>query len=250
MAERINLDLHLEVIPDHAGPHYGTIWATIMQNSLTEEQAVQALNDLWSQAHVDRIQRWEQQTIDDANAAEEAQRVAIEEERCRVEQEQQERDAQQQVETETKKQEMKDFDDNAMVGNYISPRPAQYAIRRIKDFEFVELWYFTSEGCIDTLQHQHTQNDDTFGLSKMDGMVTLKSVLSLKALKNIVPDTELTFRQMSMAKNTLIPSMSRYEWTEKAIQVFAQFWTQLEVHPFQQWEHGERVLLVYQAHVH
>ena len=35
----------------------------------------------------------------------------------------------------------------------------------------------------DTLQHQHTQNNNTFGLSKADGMVTLKSVSSLKASK-------------------------------------------------------------------
>ena len=75
MAERINVNPHFEVIPDHAGPHYGIICATLTQNGLTEEQAVQALNDLWSQAHNEWIQRWEQQTINDANAAEEAQRV-------------------------------------------------------------------------------------------------------------------------------------------------------------------------------
>jgi hypothetical protein len=37
---------------------------------------------------------------------------------------------------------MKDFDDNTTVGNYIAPRPAQYALRRIEDFEYAELWYF------------------------------------------------------------------------------------------------------------
>ena len=80
MAERIILNPHLEIMPDHAGPHYGAICAMLIQNSLTEEQAVQPLNDSWSQAHNNHVQRWEQQTIDDANAAEEAQQVALEEE--------------------------------------------------------------------------------------------------------------------------------------------------------------------------
>ena len=119
-----------------------------------------------------------------------------------------------------------------MVGNYIAPRPAQYAIQQIEDFEFVELWYFTTEGCADALQHQYTQNDNTFCLSKADSMLTLKSVSSLKTSKNVIPDAELTFWQMSMAKNTLIPLMNKYDWTEKSIRAFAQFWTQLEVHLF------------------
>ena len=139
---------------------------------------------------------------------------------------------------------------NAMVGNYIAPRPSQYAIHWIEEFKFIELWYFTPKGCMDALQHQHTQNDNAFGPSKTDGLVSLKSVSSLKASRNIVPDAKLSFQQMSMAKNALIPLMNKYEWTDKAIQVFAQFWTQLEVHTFRQWEYREKALLVYQAHIH
>ena len=193
MAGRINLNPHLEFILDHAGPHYGAICTTLTLNGLTEEEAIQVLNDLWTQAHNKQIQRWEQQVINDT--AEEQQRVQLE---------QQEREVQQQVEPEAKKQNMKDFDNNTMVGNYIAPRPSQYAICCIEDFKFVELWYFTSEGCADTLQNQHTQDDGTFGLSKTDSMVTLKLVSSLKASKNVVSDTELSFWQMSMAKNVLI----------------------------------------------
>jgi len=56
------------------------------------------------------------------------------------------------------------------VGNYIAPRPAQYALRRIEDFEYIELWYLTTEGCSDATQHQLTQHDDAFGLAKVDNM--------------------------------------------------------------------------------
>ena len=125
---------------------------------------------------------------------------------------------------EKKKAKMRDFDDAITVGNYIAPRPAQYALRRIEDFEYVELWYFTPEGCSDATQHQLAQYDDAFGLTKVDDMVALKSVSSLKASKNVVPDAELSFRQMSMAKNAFIPLMSNYHWSAKAINAFSPCW--------------------------
>jgi hypothetical protein len=144
---------------------------------------------------------------------------------------------------------MKDFDDMTTVGSFIAPRPAQYALRRIEDFEYVELWYLTPEGCADATHHQSTQNDDAFGLAKVDDMVALKSVSSLRALKNVVPDSELTFRQMSMAKNAFIPLMTKNHWSEKAINSFAQLFTKLELHPYRQREFGEKALIIYQARV-
>lgn len=71
-----------------------------------------------------------------------------------------------------------------------------------------------------------------FGLSKVDNMVTLKSVASIKALKNVLPDAELSFHQMSMAKNAFIPLMTKYQWSNKAINSFVQLFTQLELHPY------------------
>jgi hypothetical protein len=109
--------------------------------------------------------------------------------------------------------------------------PAQYALRRIEDFEYVELWYLTPEGCSDATQFQSTQHDDTFGLTKVDDLVTLKSISSLKASKNVLLDIDLTFRQMSMVKNAFISLMTKYQWSAKAINAFAQLFTQLELHP-------------------
>src|SRR5271168_626455 len=113
----------------------------------------------------------------------------------------------------------------------------------------VELWYLTQEGCSDATQHQLTQHDDAFGLAKVDDMVTLKSFSSIKASKNVIPDAELSFRQMSMAKNAFIPLMAKYQWSEKAITAFAQLFTQLELHPLRQREFSERALIAYQAKV-
>jgi hypothetical protein len=237
-------DPHLEVIPDHAGAHYDVLRNALTGNGMTPEQAIQALNDSWTQNHNARVQAWDQQVADDAAAA--AALLAQEPEQQPQDPPPQEEER---AEGEKKKPKMRDFDEATSVGNYIAPRPAQYALRRIEDFEFVELWYFTPEGCSDASQLQLTQHDDTFGLTKVDDLVTLKPISSLKASKNVIPDAELSFRQVSMAKNTLIPLMTKFQWSEKAINAFAQLFTQLELHPYRQREFGERALIIYQARV-
>ncbi|KAF8869550.1 hypothetical protein CPB84DRAFT_1856194 [Gymnopilus junonius] len=98
----------------------------------------------------------------------------------------------------------------------------------------------------DAAEAQQQQQEEEH-LTKVDDMVTLKSVSSLKASRNVIPDADLSFQQMSMAKNALIPLMAKYEWTERAVNVFAQFFTLLEMHPHWLHEYGERALLVYQA---
>ena len=246
MAERIIHDPHQEVIPDHAGPHYNLLREALAQNGLNAEQAIQALNNSWTLNHDARILAWDQQVADDAAAAEAAEALRLQQlaDQPLVPDEEPERNN-----VEKKKPVMKDFDDTVTVSNYIAPRPSQYALRRIEEFEYVELWYLTPEGCSDASQFQLTQNEDVFGLAKVENMVTLKAVSSIKASKNVLPDAELSFRQMSMAKNTLIPLMTKFQWSEKAINAFAQLFTQLELHPFRLREFGERALIIYQAQV-
>jgi hypothetical protein len=241
-------DPHLEVVPDHAGPHYDVLRNTLTQNGMTAEQAVQALDHSWNLNHNARIQAWDLQAAQDAAALEEQRLQQQQEAEAQAAQELLEREAEK-AEAEKKKPKMKDFDEATSVGSFIAPRPAQYALRRIEEFEYVELWYLTPEGCADATQRQLTQNDDTFGLTKVDDVVTLKSVSSLRASKNVIPDAELSFRQMSMAKNAFIPLMTKYQWSEKAINAFAQLFTKLELHPFRQREFGERALITYQARV-
>ena len=60
------------------------------------------------------------------------------------------------------------FDDTT-VGNYIAPRPVQYALRHIEDFEYIELWYLTPEGCSNATQL--TRHDEAFGLAKVDDLI-------------------------------------------------------------------------------
>src|SRR5277367_1993062 len=247
MDDRIMHNPHLEAIPDHTGPHYQVLRDALVQNGMPMDQAIQVLDNAWTMDRDARILAWDQQVADDAEVAQQqVLQQQAPEGPVPLAQPVLEEDV---ADIEKKKPKMKDFDDATTVGNYIAPGPAQYALRSIEDFEYVELWYLTTEGCSDATQHQLTQHDDAFGLAKVDNMVTLKSFSSIRASKNVIPDAELSFRQMSMAKNAFIPLMAKYQWSEKAITAFAQLFTQLELHPIRQREFGERALITYQAKV-
>ena len=239
------MDPHLEEMPDHMGPFYQAVRDVLIQNGMPAEQAIQALDNSWNLNHDARILAWDQRVADDAAAAQQQppQQPPLED----IIPQAQPVPNHDTDNAERRKPKMKDFDETATIGDYVSPRPAQYALRQVEDFEYVELWYFTTEGCLDTMQHQLTQHDEAFGLTKVDNMVTLKSFSSLKASRNVVPDAELNFRQMSMAKNALIPLMTKYQWSEKVITAFAQLFTELELHPLHHEDFGERALIIYQA---
>jgi DNA-binding GntR family transcriptional regulator len=89
MAERIPQYPRLEVLPNHANPHYNSIRQLLLNTSLTLEQAIQSLDDSWTQAHGIQIQAWDQQVLNDNAAAKEAQCLQLEEEQLCLQQEQQ-----------------------------------------------------------------------------------------------------------------------------------------------------------------
>jgi hypothetical protein len=95
MAERIAQDPHLEVLPNHAGPHYDNIQNLFINTGLTLEQAIQPLDDSWTQTHDEWAQAWDQQVLNDNNVAEEAQHLLQEK--------------------------MNDFEETTMVSSYIAP---------------------------------------------------------------------------------------------------------------------------------
>lgn len=247
-AERIIHNPHLDTIPDHAGTHYDAIRTILVGTGLTNAEAIQSLDTSWTRVHEERIQVWDQQVIDDARDQEEQRRLAQEQEDQQRAQLELERENERQ-EAEKKRPKMSEFDETTMVKDFIAPRPAPYALRRLEDFEYVELWYFTQEGCADATQNQRTQNEDTYGLTKVDEMVSLRPVSALRASKNAIQDVDLTWRQMAIAKTTLIKQLTKYRWPERNIMALAQFFMNLEVHEYRQRPFGEQALLVYQARV-
>ena len=97
--------------------------------------------------------------------------------------------------------------------------------------------------------HQQMQNEDLFGLSKVDEVVSFRPVSALKASRNVVQDADLSWRQMEIAKTTLIQHITKCGWAQKAVTSLTQFFMNLEVHQYHQRAYREYALLTYQARV-
>jgi predicted ribosome quality control (RQC) complex YloA/Tae2 family protein len=120
MAARIIQHPCLEVLPNHAGPHYNNICQLLINTGLALKQAIHSLNNSWMHNCEELIQAWDQQVLDDNFAAEEAQRVHLEKEQSCLQQEQQDLENKR-SEAEKKKPKMNNFEETTMVGNYIAP---------------------------------------------------------------------------------------------------------------------------------
>ena len=123
-----------------------------------------------------------------------------------------------------------------------------YALHCLEEFNYMELWYFTQEGCADASQNQYTQNKDTFGLTKVGDMVSLRPVVSLKASKNVIQDINLTWHQMTIAKTILIQQITKFHWLDDAITLLAEFFMNLEVYQYCQRAYGEQALFLPSMH--
>ena len=78
-------------------------------------------------------------------------------------------------------------------------------------------------------------------------MVSFRPVSALKASRNVVQDADLSWRQMEIAKTTLIQHITKCGWAQKVVTTLTQFFMNLEVHHYHQRAYGEHALLTYQA---
>ncbi|XP_006458902.1 hypothetical protein AGABI2DRAFT_115870, partial [Agaricus bisporus var. bisporus H97] len=93
------------------------------------------------------------------------------------------------------------------------PDPSDHALRRLRNYEYVELWYFTPKGCEVAASHAVTLEADTFTITKADSNLTLlPSRTSAVPKGHIIQDQHLSFSDMSIAKNNLIPHMTKCHW--------------------------------------
>ncbi|KAG2738450.1 hypothetical protein P692DRAFT_201798413 [Suillus brevipes Sb2] len=149
-------DPSLETCPDFAGDIYAGI-----RNDLTAatgdqpQEVIDRLVAAWTEGHNARVLEWNQRREEEA-------REEAEIERARAAQEEEDRLAREaeaereRLESEKKKPKMNGFSATAAVGDAIVPRPSQFAIQKLNNFEYIELWYFSPEGCKDALKTSRT----------------------------------------------------------------------------------------------
>lgn len=121
-----------------------------------------------------------------------------------------------------------DFDVKTMVSDRVPHNPGQYAVGRIADMEYVELWYFTTEGCKEASTAAPTTTDNTFSILSTASGLALQSTKATKASRNAINDEHLTWEQIMTARHTLIATASKVGWPQKHTLAHAQFYINLE----------------------
>ncbi|KIK77959.1 hypothetical protein PAXRUDRAFT_17153 [Paxillus rubicundulus Ve08.2h10] len=135
-------------------------------------------------------------------------------------------------EAKKKKPRINDFDGSASVLNIIITCPSQYALQKLNSFDFIELIY-----------------DNTFGISKINEVFTLKSVVAIKASHNWIKDHELTFKAFLQAKNNFLYYAKTALWLPKHLNTLANFFWNVETHPMHPNPNSNATILAYASRV-
>jgi len=128
-------------------------------------------------------------------------------------------------------------------------RPSLYAIERLKQLCYVPLHYFTVEGCDEAVRNNNFLAKDTFTISTDNDMLSLRPMMAAKASSKPIPDEQLSFHQVMIAKSLLMEHMAAQGWPETHVYALVEFFLKMEGHKLRRLPFGEAALIIYQAEV-
>jgi hypothetical protein len=148
----------------------------------------------------------------------------------------------------TKKKSFPKYHDGAIMATTRRTGPSEHALRKLRAFDYVELWYFTPRGREETAAHAVALKSESFTITQSDsGLALLPSRNAQTSRGTIVKDEHLTFHEMSVAKNGLIAYMEKCGWERPAIRKFMDFYLLLDTHKIRDEPRGDQALVLYQA---
>ena len=213
----------------------------------TREQAIENLKDAWHTQNNCKKALWDAQTQADQNRQEglNAQNQAAEE--------------QNQANTEAdnidKMPKLGSFAATTSISDEISLKPSTYAINKLRDKKYIELYCFTPASCCDHINQKLSTADEAFSFSygispynSTGGTLTLKPVLALSHPGKIIPDTDLTWEQIRDTKACFLSHIIEAKWNQSHIDALMLFFLNLDGHPYSDTTEGKQALVWYQAH--
>ncbi|KAF8267697.1 hypothetical protein EI94DRAFT_1700809 [Lactarius quietus] len=139
----------------------------------------------------------------------ERERVALEEEDAL--RAQHEREAEElRREAEKKRPKLTIFDRSHAGPGWIEPRPAQYALNKLNNLEYVELDYFTIKGCREAVaDERNLVSNDSLGLAQHGDAIALRPLAAQRPTRRIRKDEDLSWGEMLDAKNMMLCFMEK-----------------------------------------
>ncbi|EKM75246.1 hypothetical protein AGABI1DRAFT_95000 [Agaricus bisporus var. burnettii JB137-S8] len=271
--DRQNHDPRGDACPDFRSEAFAVIReALIAGNNYSEEEAVETLVDSWNRDHENRILRWDRQQHDEREreAAEEVDAPNREPRPPPTPEPPARRDASapapgrdrtpspapSQLEVPEaspapeRKRKLNPIQQGLRVSSSRIPQPSAYALKKLRNFDYVELWYFTEKGCEEAHDATSSTPNDVFTLSKVAGTLALRSLDASTASRAAVPDERLSWRDVSVAQKLLLHHMKEQGWPESHVSLLAAFFFRLEYHDIRRISSlGDQVIVKYQAEV-
>jgi hypothetical protein len=246
---RITRDPTLDEMPDFESDTFRAAFTAMATEQNTLENIIQQSKDAWAADHQRKLDAWQQQQAEDA----EAQRLLREqqerenEERRKAEEE---RTKKEKEELEKKRPKVKPFVPNKAVETESMPTPAPFAMNKVRNLDFVEVWYFTEEGCSEARHTDRTTSNAMLALTQEEGRITVTSAAAHRPSSKAIPDEKLSWRQMSIGKTGLLDAMSKEPgWPKEHVVALGTFFMEIDAHILRRRAYGEEALLKYAADV-
>lgn len=177
---RITKDPNLAEKPNFTSAAYRAICTALATvENTTTEAITTCLSEAWDVNNNTKKDTWVLQLAEDQEA-EAVARHAQEEHKQNEQLECKQVEEAKRKEKEKKRPKLKDFIIDKPVWDTTQLRPSQFAIHKLKERDYVELHYFTLEGCTEATKQDHTIVQDTFTFTKVDDTLLLKPMVSFK----------------------------------------------------------------------
>ena len=150
-AARLGVDPNLQVCPDFGADEFAVFRDALAAGlNVTADQAAENLAASWAVQNATQKAAWARQL--EADAAIQRVRDQEAEDATAAIQAQADREADDALrDLERRRPKIHTFNPLKSVGADILPHPSPYALEHVKKFEYIELWYFSPEGCLDAL---------------------------------------------------------------------------------------------------
>ena len=253
---QLTTDLSNEACPDYKAEEWEIVRQALVaghQNQaepLTNKGAIEWLKIIWQMEHNRKVTQWIQEREEDQVAEDECIRLEREEEEQRKAEKEKEEE-EHRKELDQKKLKLNNFNPSRRIDNWIAAWPSTYALNKLQQFEYIELDYFMPKGySLAHAEHEKTSNNDTFSIPRVNEIIALQLMSSLKPSKDIWRDEDLSWDKMIMAKNTMLHFITKSGvWQKEHVHSLVAFFVVLKNHPMCYWEMGNKIILQYISQV-
>ncbi|KAF8868765.1 hypothetical protein BD779DRAFT_1382494, partial [Infundibulicybe gibba] len=135
------------------------------------------------------------------------------------------------------------------ISTSLPDRPTQFALNKLDAYEYVDLWYFTPEGCAEAARQARAPDGEGFNFAGgLNGeRLALKPSSTASPSKNAILDEHLPWHVFTEARYRFIKYIGIAKWPGKLYKDLCAFFMRLESHPLHRTDAGKRALLEYQA---